>query len=281
MELSAGEGRDFAVLQPDEARRASRAQFDRQAACYGNAHILRDVSDVSAALDGPASAQLSPALDVATGAGHTAAYLAARGIEVTAADISEGMLAEARKLAEERGLKLVTRQHAAEELPYEDGAFGLVTCRVAAHHFGSVTDFLREAFRVLHPGGILLVIDGSAPDDAPAAEEWLHRVEKLRDPSHGRFLRPSAWRDLAAEAGFQVLQCETRPFKQPDLEWYFRTAGTSEANRAEVLKLVAEAPEEARRAFGLTEEDGKVVWWWPRLTLLARRPEVAKSVRQT
>ena len=242
---------------------------------------MREVSDVAAVLDQFDAVQLSPALDVATGAGHTAAYLAGRGIDVAAADISEGMLAETRKLAAERGLNIATHQHAAEQLPYADGSFGLVTCRVAAHHFASVQEFLREAFRVLHPGGRLFVIDGSAPDDSPVAEEWLHRVEKLRDPSHGRFLRPSAWRQLANDAGFEVLHCETRPFKQPDLEWYFRTAGTSEANRAEVLEVVAEVPDEARRAFGLCHEEGKIVWWWPRLTLLARRPEVAKSVRQT
>ena len=267
--------------QPDAVQHASRVQFDRQAACYGSGHILRDVSDVADALDEFAVPELSPALDVATGAGHTAAYLGSRGVEVIAADISEGMIAETRKLAAERGLQIATHQHAAEKLPYPDGAFALVACRVAAHHFASAADFLHEAFRVLRPGGRLLVIDGSAPDNSPEAEEWLHRVEKLRDPSHGRFLRPSAWRQLAEGAGFEVLQCETRPFKQPDLEWYFRTAGTSEPNRAEVLRLVAEAPDEARRAFGLTEEDGKVVWWWPRLTLLARRPEVAKRVRET
>ena len=251
---------------------ASRAQFDRQAACYGSGHILRDVSDVAAALDAIETGDLSPALDVATGAGHVAAYLAARGIDVTAADISEGMLAETRKLAEERGLKVETRQHAAEQLPYHDGYFGLVACRVAAHHFAGVRDFLREAFRVLRPDGWLLVIDGAAPDNAPEAEEWLHRVEKLRDPSHGKFLSASAWRGLAEEAGFRVSECKTRPFKQPDLEWYFRTAGTTEENRRAVCELVANAPEEARRVLGLGEEEGKVVWWWPRLTLLAQRP---------
>lgn len=259
----------------------SRAQFDRQAACYGSGHILRDVSDVAAALDGIETAQLSPALDVATGAGHTAAYLAGRGITVTAADISEGMLTETRKLAAELGLAMSTRRHAAESLPYADGVFNLVTCRVAGHHFASVEKFLRASFRVLRPDGYLLVIDGTEPDDAPSAGEWLHRVEKLRDPSHGRFLSRAAWSELAVKAGFEVLQCATHPFKQPDLEWYFRTAGTSEANRAEVLKLVAAAPGEARAAFGLTEEDGKTVWWWPRLTLLAQRPEVAKSTSQT
>lgn len=259
----------------------SRAQFDRQASCYGGGHILRDVSDVAAALDAIDAAKLTPALDVATGAGHVAAYLAARGIEVTAADISEGMLAETSKLAKERNLRISTRQHTAEQLPYADGSFGLVTCRVAAHHFASVRDFLHEALRVLRPGGWLLVIDGAAPDNAPQAEDWLHRVEKLRDPSHGRFLSASDWRSLAEETGFRVLQCETRPFKQPDLEWHFRTAGTPEDNRRAVLELVADAPAEARRVLGVGEEDGQIVWWWPRLTLLAQRPEVAKSARKT
>jgi SAM-dependent methyltransferase len=152
---------------------------------------------------------------------------------------------------------------------------------VAAHHFSSVPSFLAEAHRVLRPGGRLLVIDGAAPDDAPVAEEWIHRVEKLRDPSHGRFLTPKRWALLAREAGFQVNRCDCSPFKQPDVEWYFETASTPAENRRRVMELVDSAPEEARRVFRLGCEDGKVVWWWPRLTLLARRPEVAKPAPQT
>ena len=265
----------------DDSQKASQAQFDRRAACYGSGHILSDTSDVAAGLEGLENAALDPALDIATGAGHTAAHLAARGLRVTAADLAPGMLEQTAHLAAERGLDVRTVQHAAEELPHPNGAFGLVTCRVAAHHFSSVPSFLREAFRVLRPGGWLLVIDGAAPDGEPEAEEWIHRVEKLRDPSHGRFLTPSAWRAAAEEAGFAVASCATAPFKQPDLEWYFRTADTTPENRRAVLDLVENAPEGARRAFGITREEGKIVWWWPRLTLLARRPEVAKAPRQS
>lgn len=257
----------------DPAQIASREQFDRRAACYGTTHILNDTSDVADALRDLESAgtALDPALDVATGAGHTAVYLASRGLRVTAADLSASMLAQTALLAAERGVTVQTAQHAAEKLPWPGGIFGLVTCRVAAHHFSSVESFLREAHWVLRPGGWLLVIDGAAPEDAGEAEEWIHRVEKLRDPSHGRFLRTSRWRSLAAAAGFDVDRCDCTPFKQPDIEWYFRTADTAAENRRRVLELVDNAPEEARRVFRIGREDGRVVWWWLRMTLLARR----------
>lgn len=131
--------------------------------------------------------------------------------------------------------------------------------------------FLAETARVLKPGGHFLLIDGSVPDGEPEAGEWIHQVEKLRDPSHGRFLSPDSWRGLCEKHGLMVLRCDTTPFKQPDLHWYFETAATTPKNRERVRRLVQEAPEAARRVFRITVEEGKIVWWWPRLTLLARK----------
>ena len=93
------------------------------------------------------------------------------------------MLERAKEAAASRGFKVQTRQHAAEQFPYPDASFDLVTCRVAAHHFSSPENFIRETARVLKAGGHLLLIDGTVPDDEPEAETWLHAVEKLRDPS--------------------------------------------------------------------------------------------------
>jgi len=255
----------------DDAQSSSREQFDRQSSRYGRSHILSDTSDIDRAIAGLELPPPGPALDVATGGGHTAVYFERRGWSVTAADLAPGMLAQASRLAEEEGLTIATREHTAEELPYADASFGLVACRVAAHHFSDPARFVREVARVLVPGGIFLLIDGSVPDGEPEAEDWIHRVEKLRDPSHGRFLTPGRWTELAGAAGLEILVCRTEPFKQPDLEWYFETAATTPENRELVRELVRSAPPAAHRVFAIGEEDGKTIWWWPRLAFVARR----------
>ena len=254
----------------DAVQRAAQAQFAKQSDRYGRTHILADVSDVVAALARITLPERARVLDIATGAGHTGLYLASLGHEVTLADLAAPMLERARELAAERGLRVEFRQHTAEELPYPDRSFDLVTCRVAAHHFTSPEKFVTETARVLKPGAFFLLIDGSVPDGEPAAEEWLHQVEKARDPSHHRLLSPGAWSALCRTHGLIVRSAELHPMKQPDLEWYFETANTSDENRRAVRAMVAHAPAQARELFKIGEEDGKTVWWWPRLTLVAQ-----------
>jgi ubiquinone/menaquinone biosynthesis C-methylase UbiE len=89
-------------------------------------------------------------LDIATGAGHTALAFAPHVRVVTATDVTQPMLDEARKLAKARGLSNVrTAQARAEDIPFPDTSFDLVTCRLAAHHFEDMAAFVGEAFRVL------------------------------------------------------------------------------------------------------------------------------------
>jgi ubiquinone/menaquinone biosynthesis C-methylase UbiE len=256
-------------MKLDDVQRAAQEQFARQSHRYGQGHILENVDDVRAAAEMMSLPPRAQVLDVATGGGHTGLYFAGLGHEVTLADLAQPMLDRAGKLAVERGLRVTTSQHAAEQFPHASGSFDLVTCRVAAHHFSSPEDFIRETARVLRPGGWLLLIDGSIEDDDPEAEAWLHQVEKLRDPSHHRFLSPRAWSGLCQRHGLTVTHAALTPFKQPDLNWYFETAATPPDNRRQVLELVTHAPAAARRQFRLAEEAGRIVWWWQRLTLMA------------
>jgi ubiquinone/menaquinone biosynthesis C-methylase UbiE len=258
-------------MKLDSVQQAAQEQFAKQSHRYGSGHILENVEDVRVAVAAISLPTRAKVLDVATGGGHTGFYLAGLGHDVTLADIAQPMLDRAARTAAERGFTVQTRQHPAEAFPYADGEFDLVTCRVAAHHFSSPEQFIHEAARVLKPGGYFLLIDGSVEDDQTEAEAWTHTVEKLRDPSHHRFLTPRAWSKLCETSGLTVKQVVLNPYKQPDLNWYFDTAATTPENRGRVLELIRQAPESARKLFRLGEEDGKIVWWWQRLTLIARK----------
>lgn len=253
----------------NDTQKAAREQFSKQSHLYGTGHILEDVQDIAEAMESVELSKGSKVLDVATGGGHTGIYFASLGHEVTLADLAAPMLERAEEAAKKRGLQVKTREHAAEKFPYEDACFDVVTCRLAAHHFSSPSQFVSEASRVLRPGGVFLLIDGTVEDNQPEAEDWLHQVEKLRDPSHSRFLTPKEWKWLCVNNGFSVRSCKITPFKQPDIQWYFETAATPPENRVKVLELVGTVPDSARQLFQVGEESGRIVWWWQRLSLVA------------
>ncbi len=147
------------------------------------------------------------ALDIATAAGHTAFAFAPHVANVWATDLTTEMLTIAKAQTSERGLTNVTVEYAdAEELPYADATFDLVTCRIAPHHFPNISRFLQEAARVLRPGGILAVIDNFVPE-GPAGD-YVNAFEKLRDPSHGRCLSVAEWLAGYAQVGLVVQHSE-------------------------------------------------------------------------
>jgi SAM-dependent methyltransferase len=117
------------------------------------------------------------ALDIATGAGHTAFAFAPYVARVTASDLTPEMLIVAEKLAMEKGLTNVDFKEAdAEHLPFDEATFDLVTCRIAPHHFPDIVQFLRECARILKPGGVLAVVDNIVPGDQDETVREFYRL---------------------------------------------------------------------------------------------------------
>jgi ubiquinone/menaquinone biosynthesis C-methylase UbiE len=158
------------------------------------------------------------ALDVATGAGHVALALAPRLAHVVASDLTLQMLEVARGLARERGIcNMPVAEMRAEALPFADATFDLVTCRIATHHFEDVGRFVAESARVLRPGGLFALVDNISPDASimdggasalSAAAAEYNAFEKFRDSSHVCCLTLTGWRNVMAEAGFEVRHAE-------------------------------------------------------------------------
>ncbi|HEX2914304.1 MAG TPA: methyltransferase domain-containing protein [Chloroflexia bacterium] len=147
-------------------------------------------------------------LDVATGAGHTALAFAPYLSRVVAYDLTPEMLEETARSATARGISnLETQQGLAEALPYPDNSFDLVTCRIAPHHFSDIKKALAEMARVTRPGGQVVVVDTTVPEDSGLDQE-INYIEKQRDPSHVRNYRPSEWRKMFEEAHLEVTFCE-------------------------------------------------------------------------
>src|SRR5512141_2442412 len=110
----------------DSKQSASAAQFTRQSDRYGKSHILADIRDVEQGLRDVSASSGSSALDVATGGGHTALWLARHQWKVTAGDIAPRMLENAQKLCAEAGFRIETRLFPAEAMPFADGSFNYV-----------------------------------------------------------------------------------------------------------------------------------------------------------
>ncbi len=96
-------------------------------------------------------------LDVACGPGATTRHLTRSyaAADITAINISEAQLAAAQKRA--AGCTFLRMD--ATKLAFPDGHFDAVMCVEAAFHFNTRGTFLREALRVLKPGGSLVLTD--------------------------------------------------------------------------------------------------------------------------
>lgn len=115
------------------------------------------------------------ALDLCCGTGDVAFALAAVGAGATGMDFSAPMLA----VAEKRRVKVQGSRFQADSepnprflqgdalhTPFPDAHFDLVTISYGLRNLASVDDGLREMWRVLKPGGRLLVLDFGKPDNA-------------------------------------------------------------------------------------------------------------------
>ena len=169
-------------------------------------------------------------LDVATGTADLAiavARRAAAGSQVTGVDLSEGMLEVGRRKA--AGLPVTLIQGDAEALPFADATFDCVSVAFGVRNFENLAQGLREMCRVLRPGGRLVILELSYPDNCFLL--WCYKLYAFRIlPAIGtrltgnrraytylpdsilRFPKPPEFLPMLREAGFTTARVRSLTF---------------------------------------------------------------------
>ncbi|MGM0581513.1 MAG: bifunctional demethylmenaquinone methyltransferase/2-methoxy-6-polyprenyl-1,4-benzoquinol methylase UbiE [Bacteroidota bacterium] len=109
-------------------------------------------------------------LDIATGTGDFAIEaLKLNPDHVTGVDISEGMLNVGREKLKKRKLdgKITLTSGDSENLPFEDNKFDAIIVAFGVRNFENLEKGLSEMFRVLRPGGKVVVLEFSKPKSFP------------------------------------------------------------------------------------------------------------------
>ena len=158
-------------------------------------------------------------LDMAGGTGDIAFRLAARGAEVTVADINQEMLDVGIERAMKRGIDgLVWSRQNAEQLAYPDRVFDAYTIAFGIRNVTRIDKALAEAFRVLRFGGRFFCLEFSTT-------EWPGFKEAYDTYSHK--LVPQLGKAIAHDAdSYRYLIESIRRFPpMPEFERMIREAG--------------------------------------------------------
>lgn len=226
-----------------------RRQFAATAAAYvsSEGHARGDDLAILVELARPAPADR--ALDIATGGGHAALALAPLVSEVVATDLTVEMLEAARAFIAEQGARNVRFEVAdAEQLPFPDASFDIVTSRIAPHHFPQPERFVREAARVLRLGGRFVLDDNMVPED-PELDAFMNRFEAWRDPSHVRAHRVSEWTRWIEDSGLRLLEARPLAFKRYAYQQWIQRSQTPPEVARELEEWILAAPARLREHF--------------------------------
>ncbi|MDQ6901559.1 MAG: bifunctional demethylmenaquinone methyltransferase/2-methoxy-6-polyprenyl-1,4-benzoquinol methylase UbiE [Bacteroidota bacterium] len=130
-------------------------------------------------------------LDVATGTGDFAltSYKILKPEQITGIDISENMLEIGRKKIEKLGLqsKIKLLNGDSEAIFFEVGSFDAVTVAFGVRNFENLEKGLSEIYRVLRPGGKVVILEFSKPS-LPVIKDLYKFYMRFVTPKVGKLI---------------------------------------------------------------------------------------------
>ncbi len=179
--------------------------YDEIAKTYNRRFEVSKQEGVAAALAGLArDVEATRILEVGCGTGRWLADLGAVTNQLYGLDFSMGMLGQ----AVERETRLHLTQGKASHLPFPAASFDLVYCVNAIHHFGFPDQFVRQARRLLRPGGSLAVV-GMDPHAGPVNWYVYDYFSGTLETDLGRFPSTETVKSWMTAEGFREIQWQS------------------------------------------------------------------------
>jgi len=193
-------------------------------------------------------------LDIATGAGYVAAAAARRGAQALGIDFSATQV----RLARERYPGIRFEQANAQALPFQDASFDAVVNAFGLCHLPDPDLGLREALRVLKPGGRFAFSVWDVPERVVGIGAVYAAIRAHGSMDVGLPAGPNFFLFSSAEQSLQALRdagFESPTFRQVPQVWrvadpdaLFAVLATSTVRAAATLRAQAPQPGEAIRA---------------------------------
>jgi len=128
-------------------------------------------------------------------------------IQLNALDLSEEMIYETRERLSNTAIATVGD---SENMPLKSEQYQVVTCNMSIHHYPHPQDAVNEMFRILKPGGVLLLNDMDCVAPIRAVANWL--FPKLPGGDVKMYSQEEI-EGMVRSAGFQKIQYrKTSPF---------------------------------------------------------------------
>ncbi|WP_144546908.1 class I SAM-dependent methyltransferase [Bacillus sp. X1(2014)] len=235
-----------------------KQQFGKSADSYVSSAIHKDGNDLQKLVQLATITGEEELLDIATGGGHTANAFAPLVKKVTALDLTPEMLKAAEKFIRGNGhLNVGFKIGDAENLPFSDGVFDIVTCRIAPHHFPNADKFVEEVQRVLKPTGQFLLDDNVVPEEDDY-DLFYNTVEKWRDYSHFRAWKKSEWLRILEVNGFEVYELH-RFEKTFRYESWCNRMNLPENEKAKLSDYIRNSTQKVKEKFRVSIENNQII----------------------
>ncbi len=209
-------------------------------------------------------------LEVAAGTCACGRALAATAAAVTCLDTTPEMLAVGRDEAQKAGLSnMVFVRGDAADLPFPDGSFDMVFCRLAFHHIPNYEAPFAEMVRVLRTGGRMVLIDLIAPEESLRATR--DELELIRDPSHAKVLSADEMRSLFESARLSITHCDQTDLPVRLEDWLDVTKAQPAVAEEIRQRFAADAAGGAPTGFSPYEKAGELYFPQQWFTLIGEK----------